>query len=68
MAVKIRRWIQTFIIPLMPIWINGWNFARLVQFFNLFARQIPADSFQILLQLFFISCTNNDAGNRGTLQ
>jgi hypothetical protein len=54
-------------LPLMPVRIGGRHFAGNIQSLHLICRQTPTDGPQILLQLLFVSGTDNHCRYRRTL-
>ena len=62
-----RRRVSLGKLPLMPVGIGGRHFAGSVQSQHLICRQTPTDSPQILLQLHFVSGTDNHCRYRRTL-
>lgn len=53
---------------LMPVGVNPWRGAGLIQFRDLFGREVPADGAQVVAELVLVARADDEGGDGGALQ
>src|SRR5258708_30425918 len=48
---------------LVPIWVNQWNRAGSIELADLFCGQVPTNRAEVVTQLSFVACADDDGSN-----